>query len=532
MIPGKTYTLEDFLWMGWQRKWLILVPFVLVTAGTLLWSHLLPNQYRSETVILVVPQRVPDTYVHSTVTSPIEDRLQSISPEILSGTRLERIIRDLDLYVEQREKLTMEEVLEYMRKNIKVETIKGDAFRVSYSSSDPVKAMEVTKRLASMFIDENLRDREALAEGTNQFLESQLNDARARLVEQEKNLEEFRRRHAGELPSQVTPNLQSIQNNQMRLQALGESISRNRDRVTMLEGLVDAALSGDTDQAPVPSAPSTSADPLLAGASSAADRLEAARKSLRELQTRLTDNHPTVRRLERVIGDLERAVENEARQRQQADLRLSRPLTTAEVAKRDRVREMQAEIKSLKQRIVHEEAEQQRVMGAIAAYQQRIEVAPARESELAELTRDYQTLQNVYASLLTRREDSKMAADLERRQVGEQFRILDPPRLPEKPFSPNRILLNAIGALLGLGLGVALAGLREYRDTSLHTEADVVTTLAIPVLALIPAMVTDAERRSRRRRRLFYYGAAAAALLMSAALTMAAWKSGILHLIG
>jgi polysaccharide chain length determinant protein (PEP-CTERM system associated) len=468
--------------------------------------------------------------VHSTVTSPIEDRLQSISPEILSGTRLERIIQDLDLYVEQRKTLTMEEVLELMRKNIKVETIKGDAFRVSYSSRDPVKAMKVTKRLASMFIDENLRDREALAEGTNQFLESQLNDARARLVEQEKNLEEFRRRHAGELPSQVTANLQSIQNNQMQLQALGESISRNRDRVTLLEGLVDAAPSADNNQAPVQSASATSAAPSPAEGASAADRLEAARKSLGELQTRLTSNHPNVRRLERIIRDLERSAETETLQRQQGDLKLPRLLTTAEAAKRDRVREMQAEIKSLKQGILHEEAEQQRVMGAITAYQQRIEIAPARESELAELTRDYQTLQNVYASLLTRREDSKMAADLERRQVGEQFRILDPPRLPEKPFSPNRLLLNAIGALLGFGLGVALAGLREYRDTSLHTEADVVTTLAIPLLALIPTMITDGERRDQRRRKLLYYGAAAAALLLSAALTVAVLKSSILSI--
>jgi polysaccharide chain length determinant protein (PEP-CTERM system associated) len=531
MIPGKTYTSEDFLWMAWQRKWLILVPFVVLTAGTLLWSQWLPNQYRSETVILVVPQRVPDTYVHSTVTSPIEDRLQSISPEILSGTRLERIIRDLDLYVQQRETLTMEEVLELMRKNIKVETIKGDAFRVSYVSHDPVKAKEVTKRLASMFIDENLRDREALAEGTNQFLESQLNDARARLVEQEKSLEEFRRRHAGELPSQVTPNLQSIQNNQMQLQALGESISRNRDRITLLEGLVDAAASPNNDQAFI-SAPGTSVAPLSAEGASTADRLDAARKSLAVLQTRLTSNHPNVRRAERVVRDLERAAETETLQHQQADPKLPRLLTTAEAAKRDRVGEMQAEIKSLKQGVVHEEAEQQRVREAIAAYQQRIEVAPARESELAELTRDYQTLQNVYASLLTRREDSKMAADLERRQVGEQFRILDPPRLPEKPFSPNRLLLNTIGALVGLGCGVVLAAWREYRDTSLHTEADVATMLAIPILALIPGMITDGERRDQRRRKLLYYGAAAVALLLSAVLTVVIWKSSIIPSIG
>src|SRR5688500_11214657 len=172
MIPGKIYTLEDYVRMGWRRKWLILLSFVLIAAGTLIWSQSLPNLYRSETVILVVPQRVPDTYVRSTVTSRIDDRLQSISPEILSRTGLEQIIEARNLYVEHRKTLTMEEVLELMRKNIKVETIKGDAFRVSYISGEPENAMEVTKRLASMFIEGNLRDRETLADDTNQFLES------------------------------------------------------------------------------------------------------------------------------------------------------------------------------------------------------------------------------------------------------------------------------------------------------------------------------------------------------------------------
>src|SRR5258705_13670864 len=100
MIPGKTYTPEDFLWMAWRRKWLIVIPFVLVSCVAAIWSHFLPNRYRSETVILVVPQRVPESYVRSIVTTGIEDRLRSISPQILGRTRLERIIQDLNLYVE------------------------------------------------------------------------------------------------------------------------------------------------------------------------------------------------------------------------------------------------------------------------------------------------------------------------------------------------------------------------------------------------------------------------------------------------
>lgn len=526
MIPGKIYTAEDFLRMAWQRKWQIFVPFVLVCGVTLLWSLWLPNLYRSETVILVVPQRVPENYVRSTVTSRIEDRLQSISPEILSRTRLEQIIQDLDLYPAERKKLTMEEVVQLMRLAIKADPIKDTTFQVSYMSDDPVKAMEVTKRLASMYIEENDRDRERVAEGTNQFLESQLNEARVRLVRQEQSLEEYRRRHAGELPSQVTSNLQSIQNSQLQLQALGESISRDRDRMTLLDGLIADALAPDSPAIIDRSQTMNPVDPSLAIAGTAADRLEAARRSLALLKTRFTAEHPDVLRLQRVIRDLERSAEIELQQKKNGS-GPQRSLTTAELTKRTRLRQMQAEVTTLRQRIVHAEAEQERIKALIATYERRVEAAPSRESELTELTRDYETLQTVYTSLLTRYEDSKISANLERRQVGEQFRILDPPRVPEKPFSPNRIKLNFIGALFGLGLGAGLAALLEYRDTSLRTEDDVVTTLALPVMALIPLMVTPEEHRHRRRRKLIYCGTAAGVVLAGVAAMMVAWRAGI-----
>jgi polysaccharide chain length determinant protein (PEP-CTERM system associated) len=524
MIPGKTYTAQDFLWMGWQRKWYIIVPFVIISAITLAWSLSLPNLYRSETVILVVPQRVPDTYVRATVTSPIEDRLQSISPEILSRTRLEQIIHEFDLYPEMRKTRAMEEVVERMRLDINVDPIKGNAFTVKYKSASPQNAMDVTKRLASMFIDENLRDRAVLAEGTNEFLKSQLDEARGRLMKQEQSLEEYRRLHSGELPSQVTSNLQSIQNSQMQLQALGESAGRDRDRMTMLEGLVASMLTAETGAAADRSLTGSTDPASVTG--TAADRLEAARRTLAFQQTRLKDEHPDIMRLQRLIRDLERSADIEAK-REERDASSARPLTSAEAARRARVGEMQAEIKTLRQRIAHAEEEQRRLTDLIATFERRVDAAPSRESELAELTRDYETLQSVYSSLLTRYEDSKIAANLERRQVGEQFRILDAPRLPEKPFSPNRVKLNAIGAMLGLALGIGLAALIEYRDTSLHTEDDVVTSLALPVLALIPLMVTADEQRQRRRRRLIVCGTAAGVALTGVAAAMVAWSAGI-----
>jgi capsular polysaccharide biosynthesis protein len=177
---------------------------------------------------------------------------------------------------------------------------------------------------------------------------------------------------------------------------------------------------------------------------------------------------------------------------------------------------------NLDRQIASKETEEKRLRGVMTNYQARVESAPARESELIELTRDYTTLQQVYTNLLTKREDSKVAANLERRQAGEQFRILDPARVPEQPFSPNRTRMNLMGALAGLGLGLGLAALLEYRDTSLRTDDDVVTSIALPVLAMIPMMVTSVEERRRVRNRWIMVATAAVAMVASTAALI--WK--------
>ena len=207
MIPGKKYNLEDVALIAWRRKWWALVPAVVIAAGSYVWVRTLQNQYLSDTLILVVPQRVPESYVKSTVTTRIEDRLQSITQQILSRTRLERIIQDFNLYSDVRKTAIMEDVVDKMRGSINVQVVKGDAFRVSFTSTEARTAMRVTERLASLFIEENLRDREVLAEGTNQFLEAQLEDARRRLIETERKVEEYKRRFDGELPDQRDANM-------------------------------------------------------------------------------------------------------------------------------------------------------------------------------------------------------------------------------------------------------------------------------------------------------------------------------------
>ena len=521
MIPGKKYTPEDVLAIFRRRRLAFFVPFVLVAVGTLVVTQFLPDQYRSEASMLVVPQRVPENYVQSAVTTRIEERLQAISQQILSRTRLERIVQDFDLYPDLRKSGIMEDVIEQMRLDINLDIVRSrnsrrdtSSFRVSYTAPEALTAMRVTERLASLFIEENLRDRNVLAEGTNQFLESQLQDARGRLVEHEKTLEEYRRRYAGELPSQVQSNLEMLQTTQLQLQAVTESMSSDADRRLVLERLIADATALELGPPRVPGRGSPG-EPASLAVIPAAAQVEAARIVVQALELRLTPEHPDIIRMNRLIEDLERQAEAQAlEQPLSPGAPSARPLTPVEVARRTRLTAMRAEAEKLDGQMAQKEAEQERLQGVIAQYHQRVDAAPARESELAELTRDYDTLERVYNNLLSSSEAAKVSANLERRQIGEQFRVIDPARLPEQPFSPNRIRLSLVGVFFGLAAGIGLVALREYRDSSLRTDDDVMVSLALPVLAMIPAVMTTTERRRRRRRNVLVSSTAGASLLL------------------
>jgi len=492
MLPSTKLTFADALLMVRRRFALVLATVALVSAATAVGALLLPNRYRSETLILVVPQRVPETYVKSTVTARIEDRLQSITQEIFSRTRLERIILDFNLYSAERRTRPMETIVEEMRRDIDVKVVKGDAFRAAFVGADAETVMQVTNRLASLFIEENLRDREELAEGTNHFLEAQLADARRRLIEHEQKLAGYRSRFSGELPSQVAPNLQAIQNLQMQIQSLTDSTNRDTDRRALIERQLhetDREIEAITAGAPT-SSPHAAA--TAAAAAPAPQQLAAARQTLADMRSRLRPAHPDLRRMERVVRDLEAQEAVDARERVSSEAPVVSP---AETAGRARAADLRFELEQLDRQIAAKGEEERRLQAAAHDYQQRLERVPARESELAELTRDYSTLQALYQALLAKQEESKIAANLERRQIGAQFKLLDPARVAQKPFSPRRWLIDLVGVAAGLLLGLMLVGLLEHRDRTFNTEIDVRNELTLPVLAVVPLMESAEEQR-------------------------------------
>jgi polysaccharide chain length determinant protein (PEP-CTERM system associated) len=495
VLPGQTYTPEDLLRAGLRRKWQIILPLVLGTAVAFGIGRTMPDKYRSETLLMLVPQRIPDNYVRSTITMGIQDRLTALKSQILSRSRLEQIIKDFDLYPNERRDLPMEDIVQRMRADIepiRAESKETEAttFRIAYVGQDPKTVLKVTERLTALFIEENVRDRENVSRGTNQFLDNQLEDVKRRLIVQEKKLEEYRRTHSGELPSQSTTNLQVIQNAEMQLQALNEAAERDREhRLLVVRQLADLespdALAAGTDQGPV---------------AAVAQQLEEAKAQLRALEMRLKPTHPDIRLQQRTIRDLEAKLEFETARANEAP----RPAAKTkkpdlnELARERRRRDLKTELGDIDRQLGEKRQEEQRLQAVVAQYTARLEAEPKRESELVELTRDYETTRSIYADLLAKREESNIAVNLEKKQIGEQFKVLDPPKEPARPFSPNRPLIYFMGAMAGFAVGLLVVTVYEYRDSSFRSEADIASVLHLPVLAVLPALPPNRGRKLLR----------------------------------
>ena len=225
----------------------------------------------------------------------------------------------------------------------------------------------------------------------------------------------------------------------------------------------------------------------------------------------------------RVIQELEAKLRLEASARPASPGGPPKPLTAAEVVRENRLKDLRADLQQIDRQIEQKQASEVRLKGVIATYQAKVDAAPTREAELIELTRDYSTLQNMYTSLFAKLGESKIAANVERQQIGEQFKILDPASVPERPFSPDRFRILLMGSALGLMIGLGLIALLEYRDSSFKTEADVLRVLQLPVLAIVPMMSSEREHRARRRRKLLV-AVAAMVMVVSSVAAVVLWK--------
>lgn len=531
MIPGKKYKPEDFLEIAWRRRWVIVVPLLLVSAGTLVWVERLPDTYRSQAVVQILSPRLPESYMKTPDVDSLRKRLDTMRQELLSVARLQGLIDEFDLYPDDRKTKPMDVLVNQMRDDISVSVAKAGrredpgSFEVAYTSDNPKSAQAVAQRLAALFVRANLESRAGQVDLAAQFLDSELEATRQRLAEQEAKLEKFRRANAGKLPNQIETNLQAMTATQQQLQTIATSITQDRDRQLVIDRTISDEMALGAAAAPR-TVPKSAKNPEDLANASAAEQLAAAEAQLKEQALRLTPEHPDMRALKRRIGDLQQKAAAEALQMPVSDGAMAGGLKEGELARQRRIAGLRAEYDSLDRRIKTKREQADRLQDTLANYRARLDAAPALESEFSQLMRDRNTLEETLKTLLSKREQARLSASVEERQVGEQFRILDNARLPQRPTGPDRFRMNMMGTLAGLGLGLVLAALLEYRDRSLRSEEDVVLTLALPVLALVPTMVTRMEREKRRRRRFVLVSSGAAFALVC--LAVIAWKLQIL----
>lgn len=487
--------LDTILAIARRRAWIVVLMFIGPFAAVVSVVSFLPNIYRSTAIILVDRQQVPEAFVRPTVTSGLETRLQTITQEILSRSRLEDLITRFGLYSDLKTRISPEAVIERMRQDIQLE-IKGVdprgrgnatiAFAISYRGSNPRTVALVTNTLASFYIEENLKVREKQASGTAQFLRVQLDETKTRLDEQEAKVSAFKTRSMGELPQQLEANLSVLERLHMQLRLNAETqikVMERRDALMKHVTEEDSVATG----AVAPTGPDATAV-----------RLEKLRHELTALRSQFNDKYPDVVRVKTEIATLERNLADSPAAPPSQD---PRPPAASSPARRA-VAEIDGEIKALK-------ADEKQLRAAIAAYQRRIENTPRREQEFQVLSRDYQNTRELYATLLKRYEEAQLAESMEQRQKGEQFRILDPALPSAEPAAPKRPRLLLMGLVLSLGAAIAGAGLAEKLDTSFHTGDALRRFAAVPVLVSIPRIASEADaRRGRRRLRL---GAALAA---------------------
>ncbi len=513
MLPGRKYnTPEAVLALIRRRFWFVLVPAAVCAAVAVAWAARLPDIYQSETTILIVPQRISEDIVRSPVSAITQERLGTLSQAITSRRNLEELIQQVDLYPNERRSMVMEDVIGLMRAAVVTRIVQNDAFQVSYEGDDPAKVMQVTQRLGRLFIDQSLSYRHNLVEDTSEFLESQLAERRRQLEEQERRVAEYQRAHAGQLPSQVNSNLQQVTTASVQMQAAQETVNRAMERRLVIEGRI-AAL--ENNQTPVPVLPPDDRTPAVVG--DTMQQLTAAREAVARFEARgLQPGHPDLDRAQRQLVEIERKWTEEVRARGASGEPVA-SLSPAEATRLARLQEARAELLEIERQIARARDDEQRARAASEEAQRRLDALPNREAELVALTRDYDIIEGSYRSLLEKREQARISASLERRQVGEQFSVLEPARLPERPIRPNRGQIYFIGVVLGMVVGVLAVAYFEVRDKAFRTEEELISVVGLPVLAVISSMQSEAERRRTMWKAIAVNGGCAVVVLVSAA---------------
>lgn len=497
MLAGRQLNMEDYGAILRRRYLLILIPAILGVVAAYLIARHLPPRYTSTSLILIEQPKVPSSIVPSVVGNDLISRLANMQEQILSRSRLEPIIQRYGLYKDEVNQVPMEVLVERMRKDILVKpvsfsnTFNTDSsqpgnqvpgFQISFTADTPRLAQSVCTEITSMFVEENLRLRERRAEGTANFIATQLEQAKQRLDEQDAKLADFKRKYFGSLPDQEQSTIQILGTLTGQLNSLNDSQGRIQQDRTYTESLL-------TQQLAAWKAQQSGASP-----ETLQNQLASLENHLMDLKSRYTDDYPDVVKAKADIARLKKRIADQEAMDQSQKGKGTKGMETA--MEPAQIRQLRATLHSLADAMRNNQREQSRIHAEIDRYQAKLKMTPAVEQEYKDITRNYQTALAFYNSLLAKEDASQMSTSLERRQEGEQFEVLDPANLPHKPSFPNYLRFAGGGLAVGLLIGLGIAFLLEMKDKALRDERDIEFFLGLPTLALVPAVGNGNGKRS------------------------------------
>jgi len=476
---------------------MILFTVLLVLFGATLYCVLATDLYQSTVKIRIIPPAVPEGMVRSTVNIGTKDRLAIIQQEILSGDRLTAVIDEMNLFKEHSKGMFGGSSVDIMRKRITMGLDRQNTFTLSVDHENPQVAKEVASRLGSYLIEQNTKTREAATQGTTQFLESQLEDTRKKLEAQEDKLKQYKIQYGGELPEQMQANLGRLARLQDQIKSNTELITRMEDRKVFIESQIhnmggqnfpspdsgDAAPAGRKSVA----APHDPAQPLLG-------ELAIRRKKLEELYAKYTPLHPAVVSARTQVEQLEARIAL-LRQSGSSGTPSGTEFLGAE-GESNEARRLRAQVVAIDFEIAAKKKEIAATNRTIDLIQSKVERLPQREQELISLTRDYGNIKISYEDLLKKKLQSSISENLEEKQQGEQFVVLEPAALPAKPIKPDRLKILALALMASLVAGAGGAVALEVLDPKLRAAKDFKGFFDLPILACLP-VIENAEYKRR-----------------------------------
>ena len=527
---------NKYINLFFRRKVFIIAMLLLSLPGGLGVYLATPKVYQATSLLSYEQQKISANKMSADVSSRIRDIVSTLTQIVTSRTNLEKLIVDLNLYPEARKKMPMEDVVESMRRVIKIEpSNQGDIFKITFNHQSPDKLVKVTNAIAAKFIEENLKYREERATETFSYTSNELESAKEAMDRKENSMRDYKLKHFNEMPEQRDSNVARLialqkqyQDRQVSIQELERTCVLIQDQIANRKKVLEAtsAAKEETD-----GIARTSAQDVPLGSEV---RLAKAKLALEQLLSRYTDKHPEVKRVKSIIATLESEVSKNPPS-VAVDQDGKTPVGSEEVRDAQAsgrgvvdtvVLQLETQKKNLLLNIEAIKAEKEQQKKIIAQCEEWVAAAPIREAEWAALTREYSQMKRHYDYLVSQDLEAKSMLNLEKRQKGSQFKIEDPARLPEKPIKPNFRMIMGIALAIGLGVGFGLSLVLDFFDTTFRDPETIEALLGVPLITSIRYLETKTEQTKRRKWQILSAIFLVAMATVVAALFVGVWIKG------